>query len=48
LVERGVLVRNFARWPRLHECLRVTVGTREENDAFLEALSQVLTEVVTP
>ncbi|MBV8950325.1 MAG: histidinol-phosphate transaminase [Actinobacteria bacterium] len=45
LVERGVLVRNFARWPRLHDCLRVTVGTSGENDAFLDALALVLDEV---
>jgi histidinol-phosphate aminotransferase len=38
LVEQGVLVRDFSRWPRLEECLRVTVGTPEENDAFLTAL----------
>lgn len=47
LVAHGVLVRNFSRWPRLHDCLRVTVGTRDENDAFLEALSRVLTEVTS-
>jgi histidinol-phosphate aminotransferase len=38
MVERGVLVRDFSRWPRLEGCLRVTVGTPEENDAFLDAL----------
>jgi histidinol-phosphate aminotransferase len=27
LVDRGVLVRNCASWPRLEGCLRVTVGT---------------------
>lgn len=42
LVERSVLVRNCASWPRLDGCLRVTVGSREENDAFLEALGDVL------
>jgi len=47
LVARGVLVRNFARWPRLHDCLRVSIGTHDENDAFLAALAEVLTEVVT-
>ena len=38
LLARGVLVRDFSRWPRLDECLRVTVGTPAENDAFLGAL----------
>jgi histidinol-phosphate aminotransferase len=42
LVERSVLVRNCAGWPRLDGCLRVTVGTAEENDAFLSALREVL------
>jgi len=45
LVERGVLVRDFSRWPRLEGCLRITVGTVEENDAVLDALREVLEEV---
>jgi histidinol-phosphate aminotransferase len=45
LVDRGVLVRDFSRWPRLGECLRVTVGTPEENDAFLAALREAVEEV---
>lgn len=45
LLARGVLVRDFSRWPRLAECLRVTIGTPEENDAFLAALCEVVTEV---
>jgi histidinol-phosphate aminotransferase len=42
LVDRSVLVRSFAEWPRLEGCLRVTVGTPEEDDAFLGALREVL------
>ncbi len=42
LVAHGVLVRNCASWPRLDGCLRVTVGTRAENDAFLGALEAIL------
>ena len=42
LVERSVLVRNCSSWPRLAGCLRVTVGTPEEDDAFLAALAEVL------
>jgi histidinol-phosphate aminotransferase len=42
LVERSVLVRNCSTWPRLSGCLRVTVGTPEEDDAFLAALGEVL------
>jgi histidinol-phosphate aminotransferase len=42
LVERSVLVRNCSSWPRLEGCLRVTLGTRNEDDAFLETLAEVL------
>jgi histidinol-phosphate aminotransferase len=38
LAGQGVLVRSFDKPGPLEGCLRVTVGTREENDAFLEAL----------
>jgi histidinol-phosphate aminotransferase len=44
LLERGILVRNFSRAPRLANCLRVTVGTPEENDAFLAALPAALAQ----
>jgi len=40
LVERSVLVRDCSTWARLEGCLRVTVGTPEEDDAFLAALAQ--------
>ena len=43
LLDRSVLVRDCSGWPRLNDCLRVTVGTPDENDAFLDALSEVLT-----
>ena len=42
LVDRSVLVRNCASWRRLAGCLRVSVGTPEENDAFLKSLAEVL------
>ncbi|MFZ4518826.1 MAG: histidinol-phosphate transaminase [Microthrixaceae bacterium] len=42
LVERSVLVRNCSSWPRLGGCLRVTLGTPEEDDEFLAALAEVL------
>jgi histidinol-phosphate aminotransferase len=43
LLERSILVRNCASWPRLDGCLRITVGTAEEDDALLSALQEVLT-----
>ena len=43
LVERSVLIRDCSGWPRLHNCLRVTIGTPEENTLFLRAIADVLT-----
>jgi histidinol-phosphate aminotransferase len=40
LLEKGVLVRNISG--AVKGCLRVTVGTSEENTAFLRALQQTL------
>ena len=42
LLDRSVLVRDCSSWPRLDGCLRVTIGTPDENDAFLAALAEVL------
>ncbi|HSC87601.1 MAG TPA: histidinol-phosphate transaminase [Polyangiaceae bacterium] len=39
----GVLVRSFhGRGGRLEQCLRVTVGTKEQNDRFIDALREAL------
>ncbi len=42
LLDRSVLVRDCSGWPRLADCLRVTIGTPAENDAFLDALEEVV------
>ncbi len=42
LLDRSVLVRDCSSWPGLDGCLRVTVGTVAEDDAFLDALTEVL------
>jgi len=42
LLDRSVLVRDCSSWPRLAGCLRVTVGTPAEDDAFLAALAEVV------
>ena len=38
LLAASVLVRDCSTWPGLDNCLRVTVGTPQENDRFLAAL----------
>jgi len=47
LLSHGVLVRDCSSWNGLGGCLRVTVGTPEENSAFLGALDAVLRAVPT-
>ena len=42
LLDHGVLVRDCSGWPRLADCLRVTVGTQHENDLFLDALTEAV------
>lgn len=41
LLERGILVRDFSSAPSLENCLRITVGTEEENRALIEALREL-------
>jgi histidinol-phosphate aminotransferase len=40
LVAKGIIVRNRSSIALCKDCLRVTVGTREENDQLIEALKQ--------
>lgn len=42
LVQKDILIRNFNKPGRLENCMRVTIGTPEENDAFLDALTEIL------
>ena len=41
---RGCLVRDVTSYPRLQRCLRVSVGSEPENEAFLSALRHALEE----
>ena len=42
LMAQSVLIRDCSSWPRLSDCLRVTVGTPVENDRFIHALKEAL------
>jgi histidinol-phosphate aminotransferase len=42
LYAQGVLVRDVSAYPLLDRCLRISIGTPEENDRFLAALDRVL------
>ncbi len=48
LLAHGVLVRDVSTRPRLTGCLRVTVGTPDENDTFLSALGASLDQAAAP
>jgi histidinol-phosphate aminotransferase len=41
LKENGTLLRNLGAHPRLKNCLRVTIGTKQENNQFLNQLRKV-------
>lgn len=43
LADRGVIVRYRGNEPKCENCLRVTVGTPDENDLFLSTLKEVAT-----
>lgn len=42
LARRGIVVRDFSGSPGTEDCLRVTAGTPDENDAFLGALRELV------
>jgi len=42
LIDKGVLIRNFNSPGRLENCLRVTIGKPEENEAFIDGLREII------
>jgi histidinol-phosphate aminotransferase len=42
LVDRGVLVKSFTSPDILKNCMRVTIGTKEENREFIETLKVIM------
>jgi histidinol-phosphate aminotransferase len=44
LYDRGVLVRDFSQSKGLEGCLRITIGTTEENNALLAAVKEFLSK----
>jgi histidinol-phosphate aminotransferase len=42
LLDHSILIRDCSGWPRLIDCLRVTIGTPEENDEFLAAITEIV------
>ncbi len=42
LDDHSIYIRDFSQAPGLRDCLRVTVGTPEQNDRFMDALAQTM------
>ena len=42
LYDQGILVRDFSHAPLMEMCLRVSIGSPEENDRFLNALREII------
>jgi len=42
LAESGIVIRDRSSQPKLNDCLRITIGTKEENDALLSGLKILL------
>ncbi|NLW01954.1 MAG: histidinol-phosphate transaminase [Clostridiaceae bacterium] len=42
LREQGILVRNFARHPRIADWLRITIGTKEDMDRVVVAIIKIM------
>lgn len=41
LYARGILIRNISAYPRMENCLRVSIGSPEQNDRFIDALKEL-------
>ena len=44
MTERGIGVRSFGSAPRLENCLRISMGTREENDIWMKEVKRFIEE----
>ena len=42
LAEKGIVIRDRSSQPKLDDCLRITIGTKEENNALLSELKNLL------
>jgi histidinol-phosphate aminotransferase len=42
LYQEGILVRDISKYPMLSRFLRVSIGSPEENDKFVECLKRIL------
>lgn len=43
LIKKGVLTRNMSHLPKMENCIRVSIGKKEENDEFIKAMKEIFT-----
>jgi histidinol-phosphate aminotransferase len=48
IYKRGILIRDVTSYPRLSRCLRISVGSEEENRALVAAMAEALAEAGAP
>jgi histidinol-phosphate aminotransferase len=41
LIERGIVVRNRSNQPLCHNCLRISIGTKDENENLIQSLKLI-------
>jgi histidinol-phosphate aminotransferase len=42
LAEKGIIVRDRSSEPMLENCLRITVGTAEQNNLLIKTLTELM------
>jgi len=42
LADKGIIIRDRSNQPKLEECLRISIGTAEQNKILLKALKEIL------
>lgn len=42
LIDKGIIIRNRSKAAQLKDCLRVTVGTKEQNQLFIKSLKEIV------
>lgn len=48
LADRGIIVRDLSRYPGLDNCLRLSIGSRAENQTLLDALAAIASALAAP
>jgi len=42
LADKGIIIRDRSSQPKLENCLRISIGTEEENDLLWESIKKIV------